>query len=77
LGYFKGCALGQTRTNEVFGRDNYNFCRIHQTMRVTPAMAAGISDHVWSLEEVAALLDLKRVTTDFLVVVQFEKRQGE
>jgi IS1 family transposase len=37
----------------------YNFCRIHQTLRVTPAMAAGISDHVWSLEEVAALLDSK------------------
>ena len=36
---------------------HYNFCRIHQTLRVTPAMEAGISDHVWSLEEVAALLD--------------------
>ena len=35
---------------------NYNFCRIHQTLRVTPAMEAGISDHVWSLEEIAALL---------------------
>jgi hypothetical protein len=30
----------------------YNFCRIHQTLRVTPAMEAGISDHVWSLEEI-------------------------
>jgi IS1 family transposase len=35
---------------------HYNFCRIHQTLRVTPAMEAGISDHVWSLEEVIALL---------------------
>ena len=35
---------------------HYNFCRIHQTLRVTPAMEAGITDHVWSLEEVAALL---------------------
>jgi hypothetical protein len=35
----------------------YNFTRIHQTLRVTPAMEAGISDHVWSLEEVVALLD--------------------
>ena len=34
----------------------YNFCRIHQTLRVTPAMEAGISDHVWSLEEIAALI---------------------
>ena len=30
---------------------HYNFCRIHQTLRVTPAMEAEISDHVWSLEE--------------------------
>ncbi|HEV3243818.1 MAG TPA: IS1 family transposase [Chthoniobacterales bacterium] len=35
---------------------HYNFCRIHQTLRVTPAMEAGVSDHVWSLEEVIALL---------------------
>lgn len=35
---------------------HYNFCRIHQTLRVTPAMEAGISDHVWSLEEMIALL---------------------
>ena len=28
---------------------NYNFCRIHQTLRVTPAMAAGVSDHVWEI----------------------------
>lgn len=36
---------------------HYNFCRVHQTLRVTPAMQAGISDHVWSLEELAGLLD--------------------
>jgi IS1 family transposase len=35
----------------------YNFCRIHQTLRVTPAMEAGLSDHVWNLNEVVALLD--------------------
>jgi IS1 family transposase len=35
---------------------HYNFCRIHQTLRVTPAMEAGITDHVWSLEELAALI---------------------
>ena len=33
----------------------YNFGRIHKTLRVTPAMQAGVSDHVWSLEEIAAL----------------------
>ena len=35
----------------------YNFGRIHKTLRVTPAMEAGLSDHVWTLEEIAALAD--------------------
>jgi IS1 family transposase len=35
---------------------HYNFCRIHQSLRVTPAMEAGVADHVWSLEEVISLL---------------------
>ena len=35
----------------------YNFCRIHQTLRVTPAMEAGIMDHVWSLEEITNLIN--------------------
>lgn len=35
----------------------YNFARIHQTLKTeTPAMAAGVSDHVWSIEEIAALV---------------------
>jgi hypothetical protein len=34
----------------------YNFCRVHSTLRVTPAMEAGISDHVWTIEEMCALL---------------------
>ena len=34
---------------------HYNFARIHKTLRITPAMAAGISDHVWSYEEIAGL----------------------
>jgi hypothetical protein len=29
----------------------YNFCRIHKTLRVTPAMEAGITDHVWEIAE--------------------------
>ena len=29
----------------------YNFCRVHKSLRVTPAMAAGISDHIWSVRE--------------------------
>jgi IS1 family transposase len=35
---------------------HYNFGRIHKSLRVTPAMEAGISDHVWRLEEIAALV---------------------
>lgn len=34
---------------------HYNFCRVHETLRVTPAMEAGVSDHVWSIEEVVSL----------------------
>jgi hypothetical protein len=29
----------------------YNFCRVHRTLRVTPAMEAGLTDHVWSIGE--------------------------
>jgi hypothetical protein len=34
----------------------YNFCRVHRTLRMTPAMAAGIADHVWELDELLASL---------------------
>jgi IS1 family transposase len=34
----------------------YNFGKIHQTLRVTPAMEAGVADHVWSIEEIVGLL---------------------
>jgi hypothetical protein len=34
---------------------HYNFARIHKTLRITPAMAAGIADHAWSYEDIAAL----------------------
>jgi IS1 family transposase len=35
---------------------HYNYCRIHQTLRITPAMAAGISDHAWTLTELIGLM---------------------
>ena len=35
----------------------YNFCRIHQTLRVTPAMAAGVATRVWEIADIVALLD--------------------
>jgi len=34
---------------------HYNFARIHQTLRVTPAMEAGISQHVWTIQEIVSL----------------------
>ena len=36
---------------------HYNFVRIHQTLRVSPAMAAGVTGKLWSLEDIAAMLD--------------------
>jgi hypothetical protein len=35
---------------------HYNFCRIHKTLRVTPAMEAGIADHVWEIGEMLDVL---------------------
>jgi IS1 family transposase len=35
---------------------HYNFCRIHKTLRVTPAMEAGITNHVWTIEEIVDLM---------------------
>jgi IS1 family transposase len=38
---------------------HYNFCRIHKTLRVTPAMAAAVTDKLWSAEDVVALIDAR------------------
>jgi hypothetical protein len=35
---------------------HYNFCRVHSTLRVTPAMAAGVADHIWELDELLAAI---------------------
>ena len=35
----------------------YNFVRIHQTLRVTPAMAAGVSDRLWEISDIVALVE--------------------
>src|SRR5437660_8307248 len=39
---------------------HYNFCRVHKTLRVTPAMEAGLTDHVWTLAELCSLLPEKK-----------------
>lgn len=37
----------------------YNFCRIHQSLRITPAMAAKVTDKLWDIDDIVALLDKK------------------
>jgi hypothetical protein len=39
----------------------YNFCRLHQTLRVTPAIEAGLTDHVWSVEGLASLMPVAQM----------------
>lgn len=34
----------------------YNYCKIHKTLRITPAMAAGLTDHVWELTDIVNLI---------------------
>jgi IS1 family transposase len=36
---------------------HYNFCRIHQSLRITPAMAAGVVDHVMDIEDIVRLVE--------------------
>ncbi len=40
----------------------YNFCKIHGTLRVTPAMEAKVDDHIWTMDEVVMMADTQRVT---------------
>jgi hypothetical protein len=42
----------------------YNFCRVHQSLRITPAMAAGISDHVWSVRELLEQAGYREIGLD-------------
>ena len=39
----------------------YNFCRVHQTLRVTPAMEAGLTDHVWSIRDLLTAESAERM----------------
>ena len=59
----------------------YNFGRLHQTLRVTPAMEAGISGHVWSIDEICALLPevkpaTRRTENDMILKALGEKPAG-
>ncbi len=39
----------------------YNFVRIHQTLRVTPAMEAGVTDKLWNIEDIVKLVEKKEL----------------
>ena len=36
---------------------HYNFCRLHQTLKITPAMAAGVTDKLWEMSDIVKLID--------------------
>jgi len=49
---------GAKRNLGSLGRVGQNqFARVHQALRVTPAMAAGVTDHVWEIEEIVGLIN--------------------
>jgi hypothetical protein len=50
--------LGSTNPTD---QREHNFCRVHQTLRVTPAMEAGLTNHVWTLQELVSLLEYKEL----------------
>jgi IS1 family transposase len=56
---------------------HYNYCRIHQSLRVTPAMEAGLADHVWNLEELIALLPKPTVSKSIIDRDLFRRALGE
>jgi hypothetical protein len=51
----------------------YNFVRVHSSLRVTPAMEAGLADHVWSLEELVELLESHTMAA----TESYERRAGK
>jgi hypothetical protein len=55
---FKNLPCKRIQCDEIW---SFNFCRIHKSLRVTPAMEAGVTDHVWSIEELVGLLDQSEV----------------
>lgn len=56
---------------------HYNFCRIHQSLRITPAMAAALTDHVWAVEDLIALIPKPVVGPSRIDQELFKRALGE
>jgi hypothetical protein len=52
----------------------YNFCRIHKTLRVTPAMAAGVTDRLWEVSDIVALVEAKEAAEVVKLRGPYKKR---
>jgi len=52
------------RAAVALGYFAYNFIRIHRTLRVTPAMAAGVTDRLWDVEDLVAAWEARERMAD-------------
>ncbi len=52
----------------------YNFCRIHKTLRVTPAMEAGVTERLWSVEDIVALIEAEETKAPVTKRGSYKKR---
>lgn len=55
---------------------HYKLCRVHETLRITPAMALGITDHVWSVAELVEAATVEAPITDRPRFGRFQVIQG-
>jgi len=55
---------------------HYNFVRIHQTLRCTPAMGVGVTDKLWSLDDMAALVEASEESASDVTRKGWTKRKA-
>jgi IS1 family transposase len=55
---------------------HYNFCRIHKTLRITPAMAAGVTDRVWDVEDLVRMIEAEEAAAAPKTRGPYRKRQA-